>query len=291
MNRLALYLELAKARIVSMVLVTTTLGFFLGGKGIHPWPRFLLALTGVGCATGGALMLNNYLERNFDAKMKRTCHRALPAGLIEPAMALIVGVSLVLFGVFLLVLAANLLAAFLVLLAAFLYVLVYTPLKRVTWLSTTFGAIPGAIPPMASWAAATGRLDAGAWALFAILFAWQHPHFFAIAWMFRDDYRTAGFKMLPVIEPTGLRTVRLTVGFSLVLLAVSLIPTLIGMAGWLYFSGALLIGFLILGVALSFARDCSVGNARRLLKSSILYLPLLLLLILVDAGLKRLGGL
>jgi protoheme IX farnesyltransferase len=291
MNRVALYLELAKSRIVSMVLVTTTLGFFLGGNGVHPLPRFLLALTGVGCATGGASILNNYLERNFDAKMNRTRNRALPAGLIEPARALIVGVSLVLFGVFLLVWAANLLTAFLVLLAAFLYVLVYTPLKRVTWLSTTFGAIPGAIPPIAGWAAATGRLDPGAWALFAILFAWQHPHFFAIAWMFRDDYRTAGFKMLPVIEPTGLRTVRLTVGFSLVLLAVSLIPTLIGMAGWLYFSGALLIGSSTLSVALGFARDRSVGNARRLLKSSILYLPLLLLLILADAGLKRFGGL
>ena len=291
MNRVALYLELAKSRILSMVLVTTTLGYFLGGDGVHPLPRFLFALLGVGCATGGASILNNYLERNFDAKMERTRKRALPAGLIEPAKALISGVSFVLFGVFLLVWTANLLTAFLVLLAAFLYVLVYTPLKRVTWLSTTFGAIPGAIPPMAGWAAATGRLDAGAWALFAILFAWQHPHFFAIAWMFRDDYRTAGFKILPAIEPTGLRTVRLTVGFSLALLAVSLIPTLIGMAGWLYFSGALLIGFMILSAALSFARDRSVGNARRLLKSSILYFPLLLLLILVDAGLKQFGGL
>ena len=235
MNRAALYLELAKCRILSMVLVTTTLGFFLGGNGVHPLRRFILALMGVGCATGGASILNNYLERNFDARMKRTCNRALPAGLIEPAKALIVGVSLVLSGVFLLVLAANLLTAFLVLLAAFLYVLVYTPLKRVTWLSTTFGAIPGAIPPMAGWAAATGRLDAGAWALFAILFAWQHPHFFAIAWMFRDDYRAAGFKMLPVIEPTGFRTVRLTLGFSLLLLAVSLIPTLYGHGGMALF--------------------------------------------------------
>jgi protoheme IX farnesyltransferase len=291
MNRVALYLELAKSRILSMVLVTTTLGFFLGGNGVHPLPRFLLALLGVGCATGGASILNNYLERNFDAKMKRTCNRALPAGRIEPAKALIVGVSLVLFGVFLLVWAANLLTAFLVLLAAFLYVLVYTPLKRVTWLSTTLGAIPGAIPPMAGWAAAAGRLDAGAWALFAILFAWQHPHFFAIAWMFRDDYASAGFKMLPVIEPTGLRTVRLTLGFSLLLLVVSLIPTLMGMTGWFYFAGALFIGLLILSVALSFARDRSVGNARRLLRSSILYLPLLLLFIIADAGLKRFTGL
>ena len=176
MNPVALYLELAKSRIVSMVLVTTSLGFFLGGKGFHPLPRFLLVLMGVGVATGGASMLNNYLERNFDVRMKRTCNRALPAGLIEPAKALIIGVSLVLCGVFLLI-TVNLLTAFLVLLAAFLYVLVYTPLKRVTWLNTIFGAIPGAIPPMAGWAAATGRLDAGAWALFAILFAWQHPHF------------------------------------------------------------------------------------------------------------------
>jgi len=144
---------------------------------------------------------------------------------------------------------------------------------------------------MAGWAAATGRLDAGAWALGAILFAWQHPHFFAIAWMSRDDYRAAGFQMLPVVEPTGLATVSLALGFSVVLLAVSLIPTLIGMAGWVYFSGALAIGLVILSVALSFARDRSLGNARRLLKTSVLYLPLLLFLILADAGLKRLGGL
>jgi len=177
------------------------------------------------------------------------------------------------------------------LLAAFLYVLVYTPLKRITWWNTTFGAIPGAIPPMAGWAAATGHVGPGAWALFAILFAWQHPHFFAIAWMFRDDYRAAGFKMLPVIEPTGLRTVRLAVGFSLVLLGVSVIPTLIGMAGWLYFSGTFSIGLLMLIGALGFARERTIGNARRLLKSSILYLPLLLLFIIVDAGFKRLSGL
>jgi protoheme IX farnesyltransferase len=185
----------------------------------------------------------------------------------------------------------NLTAGFLVLLAAFLYVMVYTPLKRITWWNTTFGAIPGAIPPMAGWAAATGNVGPGAWALFAILFAWQHPHFFAIAWMFREDYRAAGFKMLPVIEPSGRGTVRLTLGFSLALLGVSLIPTFIGMAGWFYFCGTFVIGFLVLVGALGFARDRTVGNARRLLKSSILYLPLLLLFMVVDAGLKRLSGL
>jgi protoheme IX farnesyltransferase len=290
-NRVRIYLELTKPRILVMVLVTTTLGFLLGSGAHGSLELLLVTLVGIGSATGGAAVLNNYLERDFDAKMARTRKRALPSGLIEPIRALNFGVGLVLIGVLLLALGVNLLTAFLVLLAAFLYVLVYTPLKRLTWWNTTFGAIPGAIPPMAGWAAATGHVGLGAWALFAILFAWQHPHFFAIAWMFRDDYRAAGFKMLPVIEPSGLQTVRLTLAFSLILIGVSLIPTLIGMAGWLYFSGTLLIGLLMLIVALSFARDRSVGNAKRLLKSSVLYLPLLLFFIIVDARLKSLGGL
>ena len=283
------YVEQTKPRILLMVLVTTTFGFLLGGGRHGSVALLLFTLMGVGGATGGAAALNNYLERDFDAKMARTRGRALPAGLIEPFRALMFGVSLVLFGVLLLVWAANLLTGFLVLLAAFLYVLVYTPLKRITWWNTTLGAIPGAIPPMAGWAAATGHVGAGAWALFAILFAWQHPHFFAIAWIFRDDYRAAGFKMLPSIEPSGDRTVRLTIGFSLVLLGVSLVPTLIGMAGWTYFFGTFLIGLLMLTAALGFAHDRSAGNARRLLKVSVLYLPLLLGFILLDACFNWLG--
>ena len=283
MSRIRSYIELTKPRILGMVLVTTVLGFLLGGGNRGMLPLLLLTLLGVGSATGGAAVLNNYLERDFDAKMVRTRRRALPAGLIEPFRALMFGASLVLFGVLILVWAANLLTGFLVLLAAFLYVLVYTPLKRITWLNTMFGAIPGAIPPMAGWAAATGHLGPGAWALFAILFAWQHPHFFAIAWMFRDDYRAAGFKMLPVIEPSGVRTVRLTIGFSLILVGASLVPTLIDMAGWMYFFGTLLSGLLMMFAALGFARERSVCNARRLLKASVLYLPLLLGFILVDA--------
>jgi protoheme IX farnesyltransferase len=194
MNRIRLYLELTKPRILVMVLVTTTLGFLLGSAGDGSFAQLLLTLLGVGAATGGAAVLNNYLERNFDAKMVRTRARALPAGLIEPARALSFGVGLIVSGVLLLAVTVNLMAGFLVLLAAFLYVMVYTPLKRITWWNTTFGAIPGTIPPMAGWAAATGRVGPGAWVLFAILFAWQHPHFFAMAWMFRDDYRAAGFK-------------------------------------------------------------------------------------------------
>ena len=284
MNRIGLYLELTKPRILLMVLVTTTFGFLLGGGSRDSVALLFLTLLGVGSATGGAAVLNNYLERDFDARMVRTRGRALPAGLIEPFRALMFGVGLVLFGVLALVWAANLLAAFLVLLAAFLYVLVYTPLKRISWWNTTFGAIPGAIPPMAGWAAATGHIGAGAWALFAILFAWQHPHFFAIAWIFRDDYRAAGFKMLPSIEPSGIRTVQLTIGFSIILLGVSLVPTLIGMAGWLYFFGTFSLGVLMLIAALGFGRNRSTTNARWLLKASILYLPLLLASIVMDAG-------
>ena len=284
MNRIHLYLELTKPRILLMVLVTTTFGFLLGNEGRDSLGLLFLTLLGVGCATGGAAVLNNYLERDFDAKMVRTRGRALPAGLIEPFRALMFGVSLVLVGVLLLTWAVNLLAGFLVLLAAFLYVLVYTPLKRITWLNTTFGAIPGAIPPMAGWAAATGHIGAGAWALFAILFAWQHPHFFAIAWIFRDDYRAAGFKMLPAIEQSGVRTVRFTIGFSLILLAVSLVPTLIGMAGWVYFFGTSLLGLLMLVATLTFARDRNAVTARGLLRASIVYLPLLLASIILDAG-------
>jgi len=284
MNRIGLYLELTKPRILLMVLVTTTFGFLLGGGSRDSVALLFLTLLGVGSATGGAAVLNNYLERDFDAKMVRTRKRALPAGLIEPFRALMFGVSLVLSGVLLLVWAANLLTGFLVLLAAFLYVLVYTPLKRISWWNTTFGAIPGAIPPMAGWAAATGHVGGGAWALFAILFAWQHPHFFAIAWIFRDDYRAAGFKMLPAIESSGVQTVRLTIVFSLILLAASLVPTLIGMAGWVYFFGTLSLGLLMIVASVAFARNLNVGTARGLLKASVLYLPLLLGSIILDAG-------
>ena len=237
----------------------------------------------MGCATGGAAMLNNYLERDSDANMSRTRGRALPAGLIEPARALIGGVGLILIGVLELVCAVNLLTAFLVLLAAFLYVLVYTPMKKITWLNTTVGALPGAIPPMAGWAATTGRIDPGAWVLFAILFAWQHPHFFAIAWMFRDDYRAAGFKMLPVVEPDGKRTFRQTIAYSSLLIGVSVLPTVLGLTGRFYFWGALAIGVGVLLIALEFTRNQGVADARRLLKASVLYLPVLLLLIVLDA--------
>jgi protoheme IX farnesyltransferase len=276
------YLELIKPRIVSMVLVTTTLGFVLGGHGTGTWPVLLATLLGVGCATAGAAVLNNYLERDVDSQMARTRHRALPAGLVEPATALGLGVCLVLAGVFVLVRGVNLLTGFLVLLGAFLYVLVYTPMKRLTWLNTTIGAIPGAIPPLCGWSAAAGRLEPGAWVLFAILFAWQHPHFFAIAWMFRDDYRNAGLKMLPVVEPTGRTTFRQTLFFSVLLVAASVVPAAMGLAGRTYLYGALVLGASILVAAGLFTVLKTFADARRLLKVSIVYLPLLVGLMIFD---------
>lgn len=278
------FADLAKPRIVTMVLVTTTLGYFLGGEGIRSVWVLMATLAGVGLCTAGSCVLNNYLERDVDALMNRTRDRALPSGVVNPDHALAYGVMLLLAGLVALVIWVNLMTAFLTLLAAFLYVLVYTPMKRLTWLNTTFGAIPGAIPPMCGWAAATGTLDIGAWVLFAILFAWQHPHFYAIAWMFRDDYASAGFKMLPVIEPDGRRTARHAQIYSVLLLALSVAPVMLGMAGRVYLAGALAIGVLMLAASTVFMLNKTHLDARRLLKASVLYLPLLLGLIMIDAG-------
>ena len=274
------YIELTKPRIVTMVLVTTALGFFLGGHA--PWPVLLATLVGVGLATSGAAALNNYLDRDVDSKMVRTRDRALPAGLVSPAQALAVGVSLVLVGVLALVWAVNLLTGFLVLLAAFLYVLVYTPMKRVSVFNTTVGAIPGAIPPLCGWAAASGRLDTGAWVLFAILFVWQHPHFYSIAWMFKDDYRNAGLKMLPVVDPSGARTTRHTLAYAAALIVVSLLPSFVGMTGNAYLFGSLALSVALLVVGVAFCRARRFVDARRLLKASVVYLPLLVALMIFD---------
>ena len=282
---LAAYLELTKPRITILVLCTAALGFFLGARGIHSWWLFLCAMVGTGLVVAGSSVLNHYLERQIDRRMRRTCNRPLPAGIIGPSSAMSFGFCLVLAGVFLLVLKVDLLTAFLGLLSSFLYVVVYTPMKRLTWLNTSLGAIPGALPPVGGWTAATGELEPGAWALFAILFAWQHPHFYAIAWIFRDDYRRGGFKMLPVVEPDGTRTCRHIIAFSLLLIPVSLVPAFLGISGWLYMGGALVLGLGLLGVAVALAISKTNLNARRLLKASVVYLPLLLGLSAIDVGL------
>jgi protoheme IX farnesyltransferase len=276
--------ELVKPRIVSMVLVTTAIGYYLGAGGFSGLVNLLLTLFGTALAAGGSAALNNYLERDIDAHMPRTMNRVLPSGRIDPSVALSFGVLLVLSGVALLAWLVNLLAAFLVLLTAFLYVLVYTPLKKLTWWNTPIGAIPGALPPMVGWAAASNELSAGAWILFAILFIWQHPHFYAIAWMYREDYARAGFKMLSVVDPTGNRVFRQAIWFSLVLIPVSMLLSWLGITGDIYFVGAILIGAAMLAATVLLWNMRTLAAARRVLMASVFYLPALLGLILLDAA-------
>jgi protoheme IX farnesyltransferase len=278
------YIELTKPRILTLVLVTTLLGFYLGGRGIHSLELFFFLLMGVALVTAGSSALNHYLEREFDSKMLRTKNRPIPAGLIAPDHALSFGVLLTLSGIFILYVKVNILTSFLSLLTSFLYIMVYTPMKRVSWLNTTVGAVPGAIPPLGGWAAATGGLSFEAGILFLILFLWQHPHFYAIAWMLRDDYKRGGFKMLPVVEPDGRRMFNQILWFSIALIPVSLIPSLTGMSGAVYFSGTLMAGVYLLRVGRNFIRSRSLGDAKKLLRATVIYLPVLLFLIVLDVS-------
>jgi protoheme IX farnesyltransferase len=214
--------------------------------------------------------------------MKRTKERPLPAGRLRSSTALVFSVGISVAGTIYLVVLVNLLTAALGAAALLIYIFAYTPLKRRTWLCTVVGAVPGAIPPMMGWTAVTGRLDALAWVLFGIVFLWQMPHFLAIAWLYRQDYARAGFPMLPVIDSEGKRTARQIIIYTLALVAVSLLTTVMGLTGAIYFFGALTLGlaFLVLGVALAATRTGL--SARRLFLGSVLYLPVLLILMVVD---------
>ena len=282
---LAPYLELSKPRIAVMVVLTAALGFLLGGRSLPALPPLAYFLVGTALVAGGAGALNHFLERDVDRRMRRTRNRPLPAGLVQPGTAMAYGLCQVLAGLAVLLATTNLLTAFLALLSAFLYVVVYTPMKRLSWLNTSLGAIPGALPPVGGWAAATGELHLGAWGLFLILFAWQHTHFYAIAWLFREDYRRGGFRMLPVVKPDGRSTSRQIIGFSVLLLGASSLPTCLGISGTVYLCGALVIGAGLLAASISLALSRSNLGARRLLQASVLYLPLLLLLSVIDSGL------
>ena len=281
-RKISAYIELTKPRILTLVLVTTSLGFYLGGGGISSYAVLAYLLLGAGLVCGGSGALNHFVERDADSQMARTKNRPIPKGIISPADALSYGIVLILSGVLILWWKVNLLTAFLSLLTAFLYVLVYTPMKKITWLNTSIGAIPGAIPPLGGWAAATGQLPMEAWALFLILFLWQHPHFYAIAWLCREDYKRGGFKMLPVVYPDGKSTFWQIKIFSLFLIPISLLPTLLGLSGKIYFYGALLSGLVLLYIARSLASSKSTNDARKLLRASVLYLPALLFLIVFD---------
>lgn len=279
------FIALTKPRIAVMVLVSTVIGFFLAKRTLAPYDILAWCLLGTFLSVGGAATLNNFVERNTDKLMKRTAGRGLPSGIIQPGEALAFGTILVLLGVGILVAKVNLLTGFLALLSAFLYVLVYTPLKRITWLNTMVGAIPGALPPVGGWAAATGELSIEALPLFLILFVWQHPHFYAIAWLYREDYRQAGFQMLPAIDPDGYRTSLHVMFFCLLMIPISLIPTVIGMSGIAYFCGALLLGIYLLNAGFSFIKSGEDKDARKLLRASLVYLPAILALVVIDSRL------
>jgi heme o synthase len=281
-NRLAAYLSLTKPRLVLMVLVTVAVGYLLGARGrAHP-STLALTLLGTALVAGGAGALNQWLERSRDGLMRRTAGRALPSGRLSVREAVAFGVLLGLGGTLLLVLGANLLAATVALVTFLLYVLVYTPLKPLTSLNTVIGAVPGALPPVIGWGAATGRLGIEAWALFLIVFLWQFPHFLAIAWIYRDDYRRAGFRMLTARDFRGRRTGSQAVSYALALIPAALLPATVGLAGPLYFAGALILGLIYLGAAARFWMEASDLMARRLLRTSFVYLPAILLLLLLN---------
>jgi protoheme IX farnesyltransferase len=277
------YKALSKPGIVRMVLVTTAIGFMLGETtGIMPWWTLVWTLLGTALAAGGSAALNNYIERDFDALMERTAAREIPSGKISPEHALAYGLTTTLLGVGLLAWQVNLLTAFIVLLTTFLYTLVYTPMKRISWLNTSIGAIPGALPIMSGWTASAGSLDIGAWVLFYILFAWQHPHFYAIAWMYREEYAKAGYKMLSGLDEDGRRLFRHALTFSVFLVAISLLPALTGLTGRYYLIGAVVLGVLMLETTVQLARLKTLKAARNVLRASIIYFPVLMVLIVAD---------
>jgi heme o synthase len=273
--------EMTKPGITLMVVLTSALGFLLAGGPAVSW-QFAATLLGTGLVAAGASVLNQFWERVPDALMRRTAGRPLPAGRIDPDLALLAGVGLGVAGLIELAWAVNALTAALAALALAGYVFVYTPLKRVSSLATVVGAVPGALPPMMGWCAVRGEVDLAAWVLFGILFFWQMPHFLAIAWICREDYARGGFPMLPVIDPGGVWTARQSILYGAALVPVSLLPSLLGLTGRLYFGGALALGVGYLGFCLAFAHRRSTAAARRLMLSSLLYLPAILLAMLAD---------
>lgn len=283
-QRLVDFLELVKVRLVMMVLIVTTAGFYLAlpaDGGGWQW-QLLHLLVGVALSASGALALNAYIERDADARMPRTQNRPVPDGRMTPLTALRFGVVTTLGGLLYLLLFVQPLSALVTGVVVGSYLFGYTPLKTKTSLCSIVGAVSGALPPVAGWAAARGTVEPMAWVLFAILFLWQIPHSLAIARLYRDEYAQAGFRILPVIDPDGVSTGRHVVVYSLALLAVGLLPTLMGAAGVVYFTAALVLGLVFLGFGIDLARSYTVEAARRLLFVSLVYLPLTFWLMVLD---------
>ena len=279
---LAVWSDLFKARLTTLVLITTAVGFHLGSVGSLNLALLAHTLAGTALLAAGAAALNQLLERDHDAKMRRTQDRPLPSGRLRPESVLRVGVVSATLGLGWLALAVNALTAVLGATTVLLYLFLYTPLKRVTPLNTLVGAVPGALPPLMGWTAARGSLEAGGWSLFAILACWQVPHFLAIAWLYREDYARAGFAMLPVSDTEGRCTSGLALWHALGLVPVSLLPFALSQVGTSYLIGASGLGLMFAWTAFCFWRHVSPTTARRLFYVSILYLPLLLAFMVMD---------
>lgn len=276
------YLELTKPRIAGMVLVTALAGYYMGAERPLDLLRVFHMLLGTACVAAGANGMNQVIERRHDALMARTGDRPLPAGRLSVAEAATFSAVFAAAGIIYLGFLTTPLAAILAAATFLLYVLVYTPMKRTTPLNTAIGAAPGALPPLIGWAAARGDVTIPALSIFAILYLWQIPHFLAIAWIYREDYERGGFKMLPVVDPSGSSTARQIVTQGLALICVSLLPTLFHLTGYLYFFSALALGIAFWGFGLLAASRRSIPNARRLVLASVIYLPILLIVMMLD---------
>ena len=281
-SKVSAFIELTKPRITILILISTALGYYLAESEMINYLNFFYTILGTAILSGGAGTINHCIEKDLDMLMDRTKSRPIPAGLISIKTALNFGLAQSIIGFAILWVFVNQLTATLGLTTILLYLFVYTPLKKITWLNTTIGAIPGAMPALGGWAASANELSPNAWILFAILFLWQHPHFYAIAIMCKDDYERAGFKMLPVIEKENHRTNRQIIWHAFLLIPVSLYFVVTGALGIFYFWGALLLGIVYLASGIPLLKESSIKNAKLLLRTSVVYLPLLLIIILID---------
>ena len=281
-SKVSAFIELTKPRITILILISTALGYYLAESEMINYLNFFYTILGTAILSGGAGTINHCIEKDLDMLMDRTKSRPIPAGLISIKTALSFGLAQSIIGFAILWVLVNQLTAILGLATIVLYLFVYTPLKKITWLNTTIGAIPGAMPALGGWAASANQLSPNAWILFAILFLWQHPHFYAIAIMCKDDYERAGFKILPVIEKENHRTNRQIIWHAFLLIPVSLYFVVTGALGIFYFWGALLLGIVYLASGIPLLKESSIKNAKLLLRTSVVYLPLLLIIILID---------
>lgn len=283
LRKLPAYLELTKPRVTLLLLLVAVAGFWMGSMGALDIRRLLSTAAGIVLLAAGIFALNQYAERGLDAAMRRTANRPLPAGRLSPGEALCFGVTASVAAVASLTLLVNPLSGLLASLTLASYLFLYTPLKTKTPHCTLIGAFPGAMPPLIGWAAVRGELSGQAWILFAILFLWQFPHFHSIAWLYREDYARANICLWPVVEPEGRTTGYQVVGFTCLLLPVSLLPWLLGLAGEMYGCAAILLGALFLDAGIRAARARTQRQAQRLLMASVLYLPVLFLFMVLGS--------